>query len=156
MTQRAPVAHFGLKYDAFLFASLGDDRNGIPLAIASLLGRLNLDPWQEAASLAALPAEAATRKLASFIEALPGQPLRHPESAALAARLITLLPDAGKSDLQAAGPQASPGAKPGRRPVNYLLWFAILCVLLLGAALANATPGRLPALTFNLSSGAGR
>lgn len=35
----------GSEFDAFLFASVGDDRNGLPFSIVSLLGRMDLDPW---------------------------------------------------------------------------------------------------------------
>jgi hypothetical protein len=62
------ASHFGIgsEFDAFLFAPVGEDRNGLPLRIVSLLGRLDLDPWQEASTLATLPAEAAAPKLASL------------------------------------------------------------------------------------------
>ena len=61
--------HPGLKYEAFLFAPLGDDCNGTPLALASILGRMSLDPWDEAESLAALPPDAAAERLASLTPA---------------------------------------------------------------------------------------
>jgi len=139
MKQRVSIAHFGLEYDAFLFASLGDDRNGVTLAIASLLGRMNLDPWDEAASLAALPADVAAQRLASLIEAMPDQPLKHPESATLAARLIALLPAQPKSAASGRDPLAATGPKISRGPVIYVLWFAIFCLLLLGASFVNSS-----------------
>jgi len=128
--------HPGLKYEAFLFAPLGDDCNGTPLALASILGRMSLDPWDEAESLAALPADAAAEKLASLIGAMPNQPLAHAESATLVAGLMKLLPAQSKPSRPEADPIADAGAKKGRRPVTYLIWFAILCVLLLGIAFA--------------------
>src|ERR1700704_1305287 len=39
----------------FLFASVGDEQNGMPLSVISALTRLGLDTWEEAARLAALP-----------------------------------------------------------------------------------------------------
>jgi hypothetical protein len=136
MKQRVSISHPGLKYEAFLFAPLGDDCNGTPLALASILGRMSLDPWNEAASLAALPADVAAGKLASLIEAMPNQPLEHPEYATLAARLIKLLPTQPKPARPEPDPMADAGAKKGRRPVIYLIWFAIFCVLLVGATFA--------------------
>src|SRR4051812_29590671 len=82
----------GLQYTAFLFEPLGEDRNGVPLALASILGRMSLDPWSEAASLAAMPANVAAQRLASLIEAMPNHALQRPESKTLAERLVKLLP----------------------------------------------------------------
>jgi hypothetical protein len=139
MKERASIAHFGLEYQAFLFAPLGDDGNGTPLAIASILGRMSLDPWHEAAALAALPADVAAKKLASFIDAMPDRSLTHPGSAELAARLVKLLPAAPSPAVQAPALIAVTGAKRSRGLVVYAIWFAIFCALLLGATLANAT-----------------
>jgi hypothetical protein len=140
MKQRASIAHFGLEYHAFLFAPLGDDRNGTPLAIASILGRMSLDPWHEAAALAALPADVAATKLASFIDAMPDWSLKHPGTAELAARLVKLLPAPPTNPaVQARDLIAATGAKRSRGLVVYAIWFAIFCILLLGASLANAT-----------------
>jgi hypothetical protein len=139
MKQRVSIAQFGLEYQAFLFAPLGDDGNGTPLAIASILGRMSLDPWHEAAALAALPADVAAKKLASFIDAMPDRSLKHPGSAELAARLVKLLPAPPSSAVPELDPIAGTGAKKTRGPITYVIWFAIFCVLLLGASFANAT-----------------
>jgi hypothetical protein len=88
----AAVPRFGSEFDAFLFSPIGDERNGMPLSVVSLLARRDLDPWQEAASLAAMPADAATRRLDALIRALPDQPLTLPDSGTIATRLIALLP----------------------------------------------------------------
>ena len=139
MKQRVSIAQFGLEYQAFLFAPLGDDGNGTPLAIASILGRMSLDPWHEAAALAALPADVAAKKLASFIDAMPDWSLKHPGSAELAARLVKLLPAPPTSAVPERDPIAGTGEKKTRGPITYVIWFAIFCVLLLGASFANAT-----------------
>jgi hypothetical protein len=148
MKERVSLADFGLQYREFLFTSLGDDRNGTPLALASVLGRMNLDPWHEAASLAALPADVAARRLTSLIEAIPGQALNPPESATLAARLIALLParpkaEAPRPDLPEAVelPEAA-GPKTNRRPVVYVIWFAIIFVVVLALSASLVTGGR--------------
>jgi hypothetical protein len=140
MKQGVAIAHFEPQYDAFLFASLGDDLSGMPLAVASLLGRMNLDPWHEAAALAGLPADVAAQKLATLIEAMPGQPLPHAEAATLAARLVTLLPSPRKSAAERRSSIAPAGALTNRGPLLYVLWFAILFILVLGAAFATPTP----------------
>ena len=61
MDPPASTSRLGTEFDDFLFAPLGEDRNGVPLSIVSLLGRMDLDPWREADSLAGLPAEAAVQ-----------------------------------------------------------------------------------------------
>jgi len=83
-----------------------------------------------------LPADVAARRLASFIEAMPNQQLEHPEVATLAARLIKLLPTHPKPAPPEPGPIADASTREGRRPVVYLIWLAIVCILLVGAAFA--------------------
>jgi hypothetical protein len=60
----------------FLFAPVGDEQNGMPLNVVSGLTRLGIDPWEEAARLAALPKAVAAEALAPMIARLPvGRPL---------------------------------------------------------------------------------
>ena len=87
-----PTSRLGSEFNVFLFSPIGEDRNGLPLSVVSLLARRDLDPWQEAASLAAMSADAATRRLDSLIRTLPDQPLTLPDSRTIATRLIALLP----------------------------------------------------------------
>jgi hypothetical protein len=96
------AASFGLEseFDAFLFAAIGEDRNGLPLSVVSLLGRMDLDPWQEAANLAGLRAEVAVQKLATLLAALPDSPLKKSDAGTMAARLIAQLPRRTASDVQ--------------------------------------------------------
>ena len=96
------------------------------LSVVSALARLDLDPWQEAAKLARLPEETATRRLTSLIETLPNdEPGRDPPT--IAARLIRLLP-------RPAGPSAAlrmslPGIGATRK--SPALVYAILLVVVL-------------------------
>ena len=55
----------------FLFASVGDEQNGMALNVISALTRLGIDPWEEAARLAALPKALAAEALAPMIARLP-------------------------------------------------------------------------------------
>ncbi|MDR3464505.1 MAG: hypothetical protein P4M07_01040 [Xanthobacteraceae bacterium] len=64
----------------------------MPVSVLSGLARLNLDPWQEAAQLCALPGNRAVDRLAAQISTLPGKMWTHPEAHAAATRLIGLLP----------------------------------------------------------------
>lgn len=92
MNPSASPFGLGPEFDAFLFASICEDRNGLTLRVVSLFGRLNLDPWQEASTLAALPAEAAVQKLASLLAALPAPLLDPPHLTRVATHLVALLP----------------------------------------------------------------
>ena len=82
----------GSEFDDFLFASIGEDRNDMPLSVVSALARLDVDPWREAASLAQLPKAIATERLALLIAALADGLSARRDSGAIAARLIALLP----------------------------------------------------------------
>ena len=64
----------------------------MPLSVLSALARLDVDPWQEATDLARLPGSAATERLTALIAALPGRPASQPDSGAISARLVALLP----------------------------------------------------------------
>jgi hypothetical protein len=82
----------GSEFDAFLFAPLGEDRNGLSLSVISLLARMNLDPWEEAGDLATLPAEAAASRLGVALATLTDPVLRQANSRTLVLRLLALLP----------------------------------------------------------------
>jgi hypothetical protein len=92
MTSAALGALLGPEFDDFLFAPVGDDGNGMLLSVISALVRLDIDPWLEAAKLAQMPGEVATKRLASLIAALPDRASVHLDSGTIATRLIALLP----------------------------------------------------------------
>jgi len=132
---RAP--RLGSEFNAFLFSPIGEGRNGMLLSVVSLLARRDLDPWLEAASLAAMPADAAVRRLDSLIRALPDQPLTLPDSRAIATRLIALLPilPPGK---HARGTAADAEAVALRRRSIVAATILVICMLyLMGAQLAT-------------------
>ncbi len=92
MISEGSNSRLGSEYDGFLFACIGEDRNGLPLSVASLLGRMNLDPWQEAKQLAAMPAEVAATRFAHSLDTLTDPVLRAVTSHAMVLRLLCLLP----------------------------------------------------------------
>jgi hypothetical protein len=97
---RAPrIPSIRPEYNTFLYATIGADPGGSELTVLSAMARMNVDPWQEAAKLAELPAKAATGKLASLIAALPGGPSTPDEPGLIAARLIKLLPQQSRLSL---------------------------------------------------------
>jgi hypothetical protein len=92
MARSLTVSALGPEFENFLFSPIGEDRNDMPVSVLSALARLGFDPWQEAAELAQLPRETATRRLASSIAALPDWPTAHLQDGTIAARLVALLP----------------------------------------------------------------
>jgi hypothetical protein len=92
MTHPSSVSRLASDFDDFLFAPVGEEKNGMPLSVLSTLARLNLDPWQEAARLAGAPVKISTEGLASLIMALPGRTSTLLDAGTIAARLIALLP----------------------------------------------------------------
>jgi hypothetical protein len=108
MRARSPE-FLGPEFNDFLFASIGEDRNGGYLSVVSALARLDLDPWAEAAKLAKLPVEIATQKLSSLIAAFQEIPSAAQEPRKIAARLVALLP--GSLSLKLRPTRSSSGAK---------------------------------------------
>lgn len=92
MTPSPSAFNLNPEFDNFLFTKIGEDKNGMWLSVASALARLNVDPWQEAAALADLPKDTATRRLASLIAKLPVEQAGKLDENSLANRLIALLP----------------------------------------------------------------
>ena len=76
----------------FLFANVGTEPSGMMLSVVSLFARQGNDPWREAGRLADLPKAAATDSLARSIADMPLGRWNLPDAAAIAARLIGLLP----------------------------------------------------------------
>jgi hypothetical protein len=58
------VAQFRSEFDDFLYAPVDEGNGGTFLSVLSALARLDVDPWQEAASLAQMSRENATQRLA--------------------------------------------------------------------------------------------
>ena len=91
MTLRGSFRPLRPDLDRFLFATVGDEIDGVPLSVISALTRLGLDPWQEAGRLSSLSSREAIEELARLIAQLPGlfRPLG--EAREIADRLIQLL-----------------------------------------------------------------
>jgi hypothetical protein len=122
----------GSEYDNFLFASIGDDTNGLPLSVVSALARRDIDPWQEAAELARLPEEAATRRLASLIGTLPNMPPVRLASTAIAVRLVALLPRRRDRPPPTGTDLVDGSARSRSAAMYYVIFYATLLALVLG------------------------
>jgi hypothetical protein len=125
----------------FLFAAVGEERNGIPLSMISALAQLDLDPWEEAGRLASLAKQEAVERLTALILRLPD--LRRPSSEArqIAVDLIDVLPTHN------GGAKPSEEEAPRRKPPTIVPGkaFWLICLALAAAAfLAVATYRDLP------------
>jgi hypothetical protein len=80
------------EFDSFLFAAVGEERDGIPLSVMSALSRLGLDPRDEAARLSHLTKEAAADQLARMIARLSDRRWPLSEARRIAGGLIERLP----------------------------------------------------------------
>jgi hypothetical protein len=92
MRDSVAAAPLGSEFDAFLFASVDDEENGMVLSVLSVLARLDVGPWREAAELARMPGDAANQRLTFWIAALPDAPATRLQPGTIADRLIGLLP----------------------------------------------------------------
>ena len=119
------------RFNDFLFASVGTERNGATLSVVSALARLEIDPWQEAARLSELPRERAAAALDSLIRRLPAGGWEQSETRSIAARLIELLP---RPDSAARSSEAPAGGRTpaGSPAVAWLLVATLGVALLLG------------------------
>ena len=117
----------------FLFASVGDQQNGMPLNLVSALTRLDVDPWEEAGRLATLPKALAAEALAPLIARLPIFRPPQSDNLAISQRLVELLP----ARRQAATPARE---QAGAKDKKYFYAVMLLACLALGAAAIWAMP----------------
>ena len=80
------------EFDDFLFATVGDEIDGMPLSTISMLTRLGFDPWQEAGRLASMVKQEAIGQLTLIIARLPGTNWVDERRTEIAGNLINLLP----------------------------------------------------------------
>jgi hypothetical protein len=137
MTPATSVSVFRSEFDDFLYASIGVGNNDMPVSVLSAFARLNLDPWEQAATLRNMPRPSATRRLAELIAQLPG-PWAKPDLAATAHRLIELLPQGATSEVSLEEMPVLSGrlSMPSKNVIMYAL-FALLgtaAILMIGAS----------------------
>ncbi len=127
----------GSQFNDFLFAPVGEEKNGMLLSVLSALARLDLDAWQEAATLARLPRTTATERLAGLIATLPDAVLVHKNPAEIASRLIERLPRPTYSDLLTADSAPATNMRAANR-IQTLLFLALVLMLFIeNLGLAN-------------------
>ncbi len=112
-------------FEAFLFAPIGEERNGMALSVLSGLSRLDVDPWDEAARLSQLPKEHAVAALGQRLGRLPPGAWLLSDTTVIAARLVELLP---KHDPHVRATPSNPRPD-GKKPFKSLaLWLIAACI----------------------------
>jgi len=139
------------RYEDFLLAPICDEPGGMRLSVLSALARLNVDPWEEAARLAALATADAQKTLVSTLNRFPGKRQRSAETEALAARLLALLPRADKTTI---AKQATIAEGPTKRYSVWLMWlcFAIAMSFLIPHQQSTTTNAESPRSTSKAAS----
>jgi hypothetical protein len=137
MTLPSPFTLPRSQFNEFLFASIGKEGNGMPLSVVSALARLEIDPWQEAARLSALPEDLAVAALDGLIRRLPAPGRDEAETRKIAARLIELLPHrAAPARSGAPRSDAPPSGSERKTGPRVAVW--LLVAALAAAALYSA------------------
>jgi hypothetical protein len=131
MSLRHAYAPMFPEFDSFLFASVGEEVDGIPLSVLSALSRLDLDPRDEAARLSHLTKETAADQLARMIAGLSERRWTLSEARGIAARLIERLPASTTADEpDRFGIGAAP--TPDSRASPFSVYVALLEALIVG------------------------
>jgi hypothetical protein len=137
MTLRPEYALGHSEYNAFLFASVGEEKTGLPLTVQTALIRLGFDPWQEAARLSDLPRDAAARALAAAMARLPEGDWKASGLPEIAARLVGCLPGRSAPAIPPAKAKRPQGKAPAAerttpRATAWLVWVALAAALFVG------------------------
>lgn len=93
MNEHPSVSISASKYNEFLFAPMCEESNGMQLSVISAMARTNVDPWEEAARLSTMPRATAEKALISTLNRASGKDWSPADAAAIAGRLVTLLPE---------------------------------------------------------------
>lgn len=129
MALRPQFSLINSEFNDFLFASVGEEKNGSTLTVLSALTRLGIDPWMEAARLSGLPGDTAARTLTAAIAGLPAGNWNASDLSAIATRLLSRLPK-----------RSAPVARPSRdgrsrsEKVRAAAPVVVVCILFLAVA----------------------
>jgi hypothetical protein len=125
---RPSVSSFTSRYNQFLYAPICEEANGMQLSVLSALARMDVDPWQEATRLAAMPKAITERTLVSTLDQVLGKSCHRSETEIIAAQLVQLLLHRGE------GGTITPTetARVGAQRTYWLVWlgFALAISLL--------------------------
>ena len=135
MTARSVFSLRTSAFNDFLYATVGDEDNGMVLTMLSVLARCGVDPWNEAARLNELPTEAATKRLTLMISGQPRGQWAKSAAADIASRLVALLPVKQSSDVTVQ-------VKAPPDPPRKMMFFLSVILILVSAQVLTVLSGR--------------
>jgi hypothetical protein len=127
------------EFDGFLFATICDEGGEGRLSVISALARLDLDPWAEAAGLARMPEAGAARRLTSLLAGVGDARPLQPDRAAIAARLVALLPTSPATKVTSRQRAADRFATPQARFIQ-LMSLVFLASMAASVLIGNLAP----------------
>jgi len=133
------TSNLSASFNDFLFATVCEERNGMPLSVISALARLDLDPWVEAAELSRMPQEGAGRRLTSLLAGVVNDPPAQPDHATISARLVALLPTVARTAVVARGHAAGVPSGPQRSALG-ILWLIFLASMVVNLMVGSLAP----------------
>jgi hypothetical protein len=113
------------EFERFLYASVGEDRNGYVVTVLSTLARLGLDPWNETAELVTLGRDAARSRLGTLLARFRDVPALASDHGKVARDLSQLLPEAPPSRTLARAASTVADGRPG---TSGAIW-AVLAII---------------------------
>jgi hypothetical protein len=140
MALREGYSLINSEFGDFLFASIGEEGNGMSLSVISALTRLDIDPWREAARLSQLSREAAAQILAPMIARLPVGHWALADAPEIAARLVAFLPRHDGANRASAISTGAAGKRKHR--ANGLIYATLVAATLLSVVLQHQASTR--------------
>jgi hypothetical protein len=129
----------GTPFDPFLYADIGEDRNGNTVTVLSTLARLGLEPWDTAAELAGLTRAEARSRLDELLARVRDVPALGPDHPAITQRLVALLPNvASRNTGRSAGQAKAPVARAGGMGIGSILAVLMLILYLIQTLLLGS------------------
>jgi hypothetical protein len=122
----------GKDFEPFLFAPVGEDKNGMLVSVLSVLARRDVDPWETADEMARLPVREAAKRLSNMIDVIPGGPLGEGPHHLTANQLIELLPHYGYA--MPASPRAPPQGPEALATSKLALMTFLIALILMAVA----------------------
>jgi hypothetical protein len=126
----APITSQIAGFQQFLYESICEDQEGMPLSVLSALARQDIDPWTEAARLSQLPEETAVEQIIALLDALPHRMVASLDCRKVAGRLSALLPRPTASKLSGVRPAARVQS-PAAFAFNWRFFYLYFCLMLL-------------------------
>lgn len=126
------------EFERFLYAPVGEDRNGYVVTVLSTLARLGLDPWNETSELVTLGRDAARARLAILLSRFRDVPALGSDHGKVARELSLLLPESAPA---LSLKEAASKVADGRLGSSTAIWAILAILFFLVQILFTGGPG---------------